>query len=311
MIYAEGKSIIGLVWDFSKVDYPERLANSFGRAYLSQSYLPKSDMIHGARLQLFVDYLEELGLKVAKDLHMPERYACAKAGIVTYGNNNFAYAEGCGSFIILRAFLVDAELEYDESTVRCDCPPGCHACIDACPTGALYEKKKLKPQKCFLYNHFGGKYRPEVREQAGSKIHGCDECQAACPRNKAVLENANLKSPFLETLAEEFDLEKVLLMDQAYYESVIYPIAYNYIRKKEMFQRNAAVALGNTGDEKYVPSLIKALKEENSMVQGCAAWALGKIGGAEAKAALEAALADATLDERAKKEVEAALRMLI
>lgn len=307
----EGKSIIALVWDYSKIDYPEKLSDSFGRAYLSQSYLPKDDMIHGARLNLFVDYLKSLGLKVADKLHMPERYACAKAGVITYGKNNFAYAQGSGSFIILRAYLVDQELEYDESTVRCDCPPDCHACIDACPTGALYAPGKLKPQKCFLFSHMRGKYYPEVRGLAGAKIHGCDECQAACPRNKAVLKKATQKSPFLELLAEEFDLEKVLLMDEEYYKRVIYPIGYNYITKKEVFQRNAAVALGNTKDIKYVPSLIKALREGKVNVQGCAAWALGNIGGEAAKMALEEAKANEMLDERVRAEVENALNNML
>lgn len=303
----EGKSIIALVWDYSKTAYPDKLSDSFGRAYLSQSYLPKDDMLHGARLKLFVDYLKTLGLNVAEKLHMPERYACAKAGVVTYGKNNFAYAEGCGSFIILRAYLVDQELEYDESTVRCDCPPNCHACIDSCPTGALYEAGKLKPQKCFIYSHMRGKYYPEVRNLAGAKIHGCDECQTACPRNKMILKQATQISPFLELLAQEFDLERVLLMDESYYKRVIYPIGYNYITKKEIFQRNAAVALGNTKDPKYVPSLIKALKEGESNVQGCAAWALGNIGGMEAKAALDEAMANEELDARVKVEVAQAL----
>lgn len=304
----EGKSIIALVWDYSGTAYPEKLSNSFGRAYLSQSYLPKDDMIHGARLKLFVDYLESLGLNVAKNLHMPERYACAKAGVITYGKNNFAYAKDCGSFIILRAFLVDQELEYDESTVRCDCPPNCHACIDSCPTGALYAPGKLKPQKCFLFSHMRGKYYPEVRALAGAKIHGCDECQTSCPRNQKVLKRATRKNPFLELLAEEFDLEKVLLMDQDYYERVIYPIGYNYITKKEVFQRNAAVALGNTKDKRYVPSLIRALKTGKSNVQGCAAWALGNIGGSEAYKALTEMLLDETIDSRVKDEVEQALK---
>ncbi|WP_165053200.1 MULTISPECIES: hypothetical protein [unclassified Adlercreutzia] len=74
------------------------------------------------------------------------------------------------------------------------------------------------------------------------RIHGCDACQAKCPRNHDVLEHAAEKDPFLELLAEEFDLEKTLLLDEAYYDEAVRPIMYNYIKDLDIFRRNAAVA---------------------------------------------------------------------
>ncbi|HAP20249.1 MAG TPA: PBS lyase [Lachnospiraceae bacterium] len=308
-VMPEGKSIVALVWDYSKTIYPEKLVQSFGRAYLSRTYLPKENSEHGARLRVFTDYMESLGLHIAPGLHMPERNACARAGITNYGKNNFAYAEGCGSYIILRAFLVDQELVYDEPTVECGCPPNCHLCIDSCPTGALYAPGKLKPEKCLLYNQMRGTYNMEVRDKAGMSIHGCDICQAVCPRNKKVAAQANRRDHFLELLAEDFDLEKVLLLTPDYYEKVIYPIAYNYIHKLELFQRNAAIALGNTGDQAHVPALMQALETCKPRVQGAAAWALGKIGGKEAEAALKRQLMQENTDERTKAEILHALEM--
>ena len=308
-VMPEGKSIVALVWDYSQTLYPENLTRSFGRAYLSRTYLPKENSEHGARLKVFTDYMEGLGLHVAKDLHMPERNACARAGITDYGKNNFAYAEGCGSYIILKAFLVDKELVYDEPTVKRDCPPNCHLCIDSCPTGALYAPGKLIPSKCMLYNQIRGTYNMEIRDKVGLSIHGCDICQAACPRNKKVTANAFRHDRFLEILEKEFDLEKVLLLTQDYYERVIYPIAYNYIDKIELFQRNAAIALGNTGDETHVPALIQALETCKPRVQGAAAWALGQIGGVEAEKALNRRLKEESVDAKTKDEIFRALKV--
>ena len=76
---------MALVWDYSKTIYPEKLVQSFGRAYLSRTYLPKENSEHGARLRVFTDYMESLGLHIAPGLHMPERNACARAGITNYG----------------------------------------------------------------------------------------------------------------------------------------------------------------------------------------------------------------------------------
>jgi epoxyqueuosine reductase len=71
-------------------------------------------------------------------------------------------------------------------------------------------------------------------------------------------------------------------------------------------QRNAAVAMGNRRERRFVVPLAEALREGEPLVRGHAAWALGRIGGEEARAALEAALA-AEGDEAVRSEIRAAL----
>lgn len=277
----EAQSIVCTVYDYSKIKYPEKLTASVGRAYLSRTYLPVSASIAGMRVKGLHDYLEELGCRIDQSgTWLPERIACARAGIITYGKNNFAYADGCGSFIILNSFLIDKELEYDAPTIQIKCPSNCSACIDACPTGALYAPGKLNPQKCLLYSHMRGDSIPEdIRLANGTYIHGCDVCQEVCPRNKKVLKEAIIKDPFLEKLSNEFDLEKILFLDQEYYEQVIYPIMYNYIHIRDLhfFRRNAAIAIGNSHDPSYIPSLKKAMESSDPMVREASAWALNQI----------------------------------
>ncbi|HEX6971199.1 MAG TPA: HEAT repeat domain-containing protein, partial [Limnochordia bacterium] len=56
------------------------------------------------------------------------------------------------------------------------------------------------------------------------------------------------------------------------------------------FRRNVAVALGNWGAEEAVPALAAALSDEEPLVRGHAAWALGRVRTAEAREALLSAL---------------------
>jgi epoxyqueuosine reductase len=56
--------------------------------------------------------------------------------------------------------------------------------------------------------------------------------------------------------------------------------------KRRGLLRNVAVALGNWGSAEAVPALVRALEDEEPLVRGHAAWALGRIGGKEAVAAL-------------------------
>ena len=89
---------------------------------------------------------------------------------------------------------------------------------------------------------------------------------------------------------EEFSLPKMLEMSDQFYERTVRPIMYNYIGDKKYFQRNAAIALGNTRDPEYIPALDQAMGDPEELVRGYAAWALGRIGGAKARAVLESRL---------------------
>lgn len=92
-------------------------------------------------------------------------------------------------------------------------------------------------------------------------------------------------------------------MDEEFYNSCIKPIMYNYIGDIRYFRRNAAIAMGNSGDKKYLPCLEKALNDEDPLIREYSAWALGKIGRKEAISMLENALSKET-DDRVRKEIE-------
>jgi epoxyqueuosine reductase len=75
------------------------------------------------------------------------------------------------------------------------------------------------------------------------------------------------------------------------------------------FLRNAAIALGNARDPRAVPALVEALGHEEALVRGHAAWALGAIGDAGARAPLESRLDDES-DPQVREEIECALSEL-
>jgi len=318
-VMPSAKSIIAVVYDASKEAFPENLVGKIGRLYQARCYLTPRHRINGARRQLMRQFLEKNGCEVAQRLVVPERLSAARAGIVTYGKNTFAFADGIGSFILMTAFVVDAELDYDESTLEEKCPPNCTACIAACPTGALYKPLKMDPRRCIAFNTFmaqdnypGGVTSyipPDIREKMGTWIHGCDICQEVCPRNQKRLKAKLPPNEFLVKVAQDFELTKLLNLSDEFYAKRVQPLMYNYIRDKKYFQRNAAIALGNTGDPAFIPDLAHAMQDPEELVRGYAAWALGKIGGSQAKQVLEASLARETT-QSARDEIEAALAVL-
>jgi len=290
----EGKAIVILALDQTRYAAQEKLKKLVGQLYLSRSHNPPAGTPARGMLQQFEAWLTERGIGfLSEQSCIPMRLAAERAGVAACGKNNFSFAEGPGSYITLYAYIVDAELTPDEPAVS-KCPPGCTACIDACPTKALSAPYTLDPTRCVCYSQYmrqaGRDESPiphEIRPNMGCTVQGCDICQSVCPQNHARLQAAIPVDPYLEYLSEKLDLVQLLRMPEGLYEHYVRPIMYNYFKDPKYFRRNAAIAMANTGDRGYVPELIAVLADPDEEIRAYAAWALGQLATAEGRAALE------------------------
>ena len=143
------------------------------------------------------------------------------------------------------------------------------------------------------------------REKMGDWIYGCDICQEVCPWNRkqsrpteepALKARAGLNAPVLAEL---------LSMDRAAFSRRFRGSPIKRAKRRGLL-RNAAVALGNRGDAADIPALTAALSDGEPLVRGHAAWALGRIGGPDARRALSEAR-DAEADEAVREEIGMAI----
>lgn len=265
------------------IDYPQRLLQHAGRIYLGRCYIPPDDTVEGERILLFERHLASLGINSLYDhtnMQLVDRAIAARAGNITYGRNNFAYAGEHGSFIVMVSIPIDVELECEVHEPQRPCPPDCRKCIDACPTQAMDDDGALNPTRCVLFSNFmPGQFKDTaVTDLIGQRIHGCDACQEACPRNERALKQPKVKDPYLEWLDGEFDLEKLLFCDEGYYEACVKPIIFNYIHDLDIFRQNAAIAMGNSEDRRYLPALQRAAREGSEQVRRFARHAIERLG---------------------------------
>lgn len=126
----------------------------------------------------------------------------------------------------------------------------------------------------------------DMRAHMDGMVHGCDLCQEACPRNQAKVKAKYPDDEFLRRIGRDFDLVRLLHLDDEFYRTRVRPIMYNYVVEKRFFQRNAAVALGNTKDPAFLPELRKELSHQDETVREHVVWAMGSIGGEDAVAML-------------------------
>jgi epoxyqueuosine reductase len=145
-----------------------------------------------------------------------------------------------------------------------------------------------------------------MREGIGDWVFGCDICQEVCPWNRrAGAPGAHHPELELPPRRAGLDLVGLLLLGR---EEFIERFQVSPMKrpKLEGLQRNAAVAMGNRGEPRYVAPLALALAEGEALVRAHAAWALGRIGGEEARRALAEALENEA-DEEVRAEIRQAM----
>jgi epoxyqueuosine reductase len=216
-----------------------------------------------------------------------DRAVAERAGIGWSGKNCAIITPEWGSWVYLGELVTNIPFPPDRPiTDRCG---DCTICIDACPTGALVGPGQLNSSLCISFaTQTKGFIRDDMMRKIGNRLYGCDTCQVVCPVNKG---KNWTHQPDLQPDPEKVKplLKPLLSMTNRQFREHYGDMAASW-RGKKPIQRNAIIALGNFRDKSAVPLLAEMLNDdERPEIRGTAAWALGRIGGAEALAALEEA----------------------
>ncbi|MCU1298324.1 MAG: Epoxyqueuosine (oQ) reductase QueG [Acidobacteriaceae bacterium] len=204
-----------------------------------------------------------------------ERVYAKYAGIGWTGKNTCLLNQKMGSWLFLGVILTSLELAPDlPAADRCGT---CTRCIDACPTDALIAPYKLDSNKCISYLTIEkrGDIPEEMRAGIGRQVFGCDICQDVCPWNRKApassaqefQPHAELVNPALEWLAE--------ISEEDFREK----FRTSAIRrsKRSGLRRNALIAMGNSGEARFLTKLQRLTNDEDPVVAKAARWAISQL----------------------------------
>jgi epoxyqueuosine reductase len=204
-----------------------------------------------------------------------ERVYAKYAGIGWIGKNTCIINQQLGSWLFLGVILTSLELATDlPAPDRCGT---CTRCITACPTQAIVAPGELDARLCISYLTIEkrGEIPEELRSAMGRHVFGCDICQDVCPWNR--------KAP--ATSAAEFQAREGLVNPALDWLAEMQPEEFREvfrgspIRRAKLsgLRRNAVIAMGNSRDKKFVPTLRKLCQDSDPSVADHARWAMARL----------------------------------
>ena len=308
----EAESIVSIA-----VAYPSRMQNApIGKKGARRGIFCRASWgvdYHTAireRLKLLSAWLEERveGVRIESMVDtgaLVDRAVAERAGIGWSGKNCSIITPEFGSYVYLGELITNIPFSPDKP-MEDECGE-CRLCLDVCPTGALIQGGQLDAQRCIAFlTQTKGTLPEEFRNHIGNRLYGCDTCQTVCPKNKGKI----------NWIHEEFmpdpELAKPLLTPLLTISNRDFKAKFGHVsgswRGKKPIQRNAILALAHFKEEAAIPDLINLLKNDNRpVIRGTSAWALGKIGGEQAKSALYDAEASEQ-DEEVLHEIHKGLK---
>ncbi len=228
------------------------------------------------------------GRAVSDTAPLLERDYARLAGLGWIGKNTMLISRRLGSFTFLGALLTDVELAYDVTHEANHCGT-CTRCLDACPTDAFAGPYQLDARRCISYwtIEHRGMLADADAERLDGWVFGCDVCQDVCPWNRKAPSG---RSSEFEARSEwvDPDLIEWLGREPAELRAKLKGTALSRTKRVGLL-RNAALVLGTRRRPEAVAPLVARLDDpgEDPIVRASAAWALARIAGDEALAALD------------------------
>ncbi len=204
-----------------------------------------------------------------------ERVYAKYAGIGWIGKNTCILHPELGSWLFLGVILTSLELAPGlPPPDRCGT---CTRCLDACPTHAFPAPYQLDASRCISYLTIEkrGSIPEELRAGIGRHVFGCDICQDVCPWNReapittepAFHPRPGLVDPDLVWLATMSEEEHRRTFRGS-------PVKR---AKRSGLRRNAVVAMGNSGEARFLPLLEDLARDPDPLVAEHARWALARL----------------------------------
>ncbi|MBS4960202.1 MAG: tRNA epoxyqueuosine(34) reductase QueG [Clostridiales bacterium] len=299
----EVKSIIVLAKGYGKeyvFEKDQQLRGVLSEASVGEDYHKSlKRVLEDLTEQLNILYPEALFQSYVDTGPLVDREVAYRAGIGFYGKSGALIHPTMGPKFVIGYLLTNLLLPVNEKkTFACG---NCDRCLKYCPSGAI-EEGIFHMERCVSYlTQTKRLLTEEEMKWMGMNLYGCDVCQNVCPWTKR-----EQKMQILD-IDDVFPLlDEIIPMSNKEFSQRFAKTAVGW-RGKKVIQRNAIVALGNSGSAEALPYLSQALKDERLLIRQTAVRAIKILDLPEGKILLKEALQR----EKDEKTVEMILSSIL
>ncbi len=268
----QAKTVIALACNYWSTDDPSPIARyARGRDY----HYTLKDRLRALRRTLRAEAPTVKDYGSVDATALMEKVWAARAGIGYVGRNGCLITEKFGSWVLLAALVLDAEVDAYAKGPQDDRCGSCNLCVSSCPTTAIVADATVDARLCLSYQTIENETAiPEaLRPAMGDLVFGCDICQDVCPLNRAPLLAHERFAP--RPISALTVLQLAAMTPEQY--AALSPGTPMVRAKYDGLKRNAAYALGATRDASARDVLQQLANDDSKKVREAARWALQRI----------------------------------
>ncbi len=205
-----------------------------------------------------------------------EKVWAARAGLGYVGRNGCLITPEHGSWVVLCALALTAEVDaYADGPAEDRCG-SCSLCVSGCPTGALDGAGRVDARRCLSYQTIeNAQPVPEPLRAAFAELaFGCDVCQDVCPLNRRTLPVNDAR--FAPRAVASLGVRELAALTAEQYAALV-PGTALARAGFDLLRRNAAYALGAGRDASAEPLLRRLCSDPSDLVRSAAQWALQQL----------------------------------
>jgi len=180
-------SVISLLYNY----YTEKTQHDPTAPVLSKyAYGRDYHFVMKEKMNLLFDFIKSVipeaeGRIFVDSAPVLDRAWAVRAGLGWIGKNSNLISRQWGSFVFIGEIFLNLDLEYNQIPENDYCG-SCNVCVEACPTGAILDKRTLNAERCISYQTIENKgdIPSEYHPLMSNRFFGCDICQDVCPWNR-------------------------------------------------------------------------------------------------------------------------------
>jgi epoxyqueuosine reductase len=210
-----------------------------------------------------------------------EREWAAAAGVGWTGKNTCILHQELGSWLFLGVLVTSLEVAPEAlAAPAADRCGTCRRCIDACPTGALTGPREMDASLCISYLTIEkrGPIPEHLRAPLGRHVFGCDICQDVCPWNRKLSRPPPTPDRELTPRSELINpaLDWLASLDAQAFNRIFRGSPVKRAKHAGV-HRNVAIAMGNSGDHRFLNQLDEWSHSPDPVLADAAQWAIARL----------------------------------